>query len=514
MKLKVKILELETGGKPIVILNKKDADKLGVKSSRRINMAHSSKEFTVTINVSKKMVKKGFIGLSDEVKEISGLKNGANVNVESAKVPKSSQFIKNRINGRRLNYKEISSIVNDVVKRNLTEVEIAAFVTALNNVTLSTDETVSLSKAMIETGETLNLGRKIVCDKHSVGGCLGDKTTLLLVPIIAAAGLAIPKTSSRAITSAAGTADKAECLMPVDLTIKEMERVVKRTNGCIVWGGSLYLAPADDIFIQVEYPLAIDPLLLPSIMSKKKSVGATHLVVDMPIGKGNKVNTIEEANLLGRDFIQLGDRLGIKTTCVMTYCDQPIGYTIGPALEAREALEVITNKRKMPDLVDKVTDVAGVLLEMTGKKNGKDLAMKILKSGEAEDKLREIISAQGGDKKIKPEDIVIGSKSYDVIADRDGYVFWSNRRDLIETIRTAGAPKDKGAGMKLYKKVGDKVEKGDKLFTIFAEKTGKLNMAVKNLDKLNLIYVGQKREMLINKLEEIRAHGKEFILER
>jgi AMP phosphorylase len=190
---------------------------------------------------------------------------------------------------------------------------------------------------MVETGERLELKKKIVLDKHNIGGSIGDKTSMLLVPIIASLGYTIPKTSSRAITSPAGTADKVETIMPVDLTIDEMKEVVEKTNGCLVWGGALHLAPADDIFIRIEYPLEIDPLLFPSIMAKKKAVGATHLVIDIPTGRGAKVKTIGDAQILAKDFITLGSMLKIKVNAAITYGEQPIGYSIGAGLEAKEA---------------------------------------------------------------------------------------------------------------------------------------------------------------------------------
>ena len=134
---------------------------------------------------------------------------------------------------------DIVAIVKDVVERHLSTVEIAAFLTALSIHGLSTGETEALSRAMISTGKTIDFGTGPILDKHSVGGIPGDKTSMLVVPIVAAAGFTIPKTSSRAITSPAGTADRVETLCPVNLSIKEIKEVVKKTNGCLVWGGSL-----------------------------------------------------------------------------------------------------------------------------------------------------------------------------------------------------------------------------------------------------------------------------------
>src|SRR5574337_1214602 len=216
---------------------------------------------------------------------------------------------------------------------------------------------------MVATGKQLHLRKKIIADKHSIGGVPGDKTTLLVVPIVAAAGLTIPKTSSRAITSAAGTADRAEMLMPVEIEVKEMRKVITECNGCIIWGGALDLTPADDIFVRAEYSLSIDPLLLPSIMSKKKAVGATHLIIDIPTGRGAKVKTIGEADLLAKDLIELGRKLGIHTQCILTHGEMPVGYTLGASLEAREALSVLMNKSNVPDLIDKACHLAGSLFE-------------------------------------------------------------------------------------------------------------------------------------------------------
>lgn len=513
MKFRTHLLGLETGGKPIVIINISDADELGVRSLGRVKLQRN-KELTAIVNTTTSVVSRGIMGISEEVRLVLDLKENDEIEVEVAKYPVSLHHIRNKLKGMKLSYDEIFEIVTDVVDGDLSEIEVVSFVTALYNFGIDLDEATSLTLSMVETGEKLKLNKDIICDKHSVGGIPGDKTTLLLVPIIAACGLTIPKTSSRAITSAAGTADRAECLMPVGLELEEMKRVVEKTNGCIVWGGNLHLAPADDIFIQVEYPLSIDPLLLPSIMSKKKAVNVNNLVIDIPCGRGTKIKTIGDADILAKDFIELGKKLGINTRCTVTYGEQPLGYTIGPALEAREALEIIMKKRVQPDLIDKATDIAGILLEMCGKQNGKELALETLRSGKAEQKLREIIFEQGGDSEIKPENIEIGSYGLDFCSKDSGIVLWINNSALIEIARAAGAPKDKKAGILLYKKFGDPVKKDEKLFTVYCEKDRKLERVRKVLDEEQSFGIGERMEMLIHEVKEIPVHKKTFILER
>lgn len=514
LKLKVKIIGLETGGKPIVILNKEDADELGVRSLNRVRIEYKGKELAAIVNTTSKVIGHGHIGVSEEVKNILKVGQDAEVSVEIAKFPSSLTYIINRLKGRKLNYDEIREIIKDVVEGNLNEIEIAAFVTALNNYGLDIDEAANLATAMIESGDRLHLNKKLVVDKHSVGGVPGDKTTLLVVPIVAAAGLTIPKTSSRAITSAAGTADRAESLMKVDLNIEEMKKVVEKTNGCFVWGGALDMAPADDIFVQIEFPLSIDPMLLPSIMSKKKAVGANYLVIDIPTGRGTKIKTLGDANLLAKDFITLGKKLNISTECAITFGEQPVGHTIGPALEAKEALEVLMRKKFVPDVIDKATHIAGILFEMTGKKNGQELAKEILKSGKAEQKMREIIGQQHGNPDIKPEDMNIGDHGIDFHSEKSGVVLWMNNTALVEIARAAGSPKDKGAGIVLYKKLGDRVAKDEKLFTVYSEKQQKLERVRTLMDENEVIGVGDRMEMLIHRIKEVPVHRKTFILER
>lgn len=513
MKLRVKLVGFSTGGKPIAVLNKDDAGELGIRSSDRIVIRYEKFELIAITNISEKLVKKGEIGICEELNHVK-LKENTEVEIDVASYPTSLQFIRNRLKGRRLAFEEILAIVKDITNGYLSEIEIASFVTALHDSSLDLDEATSLTLAMVETGKRLQLDKKFIADKHSIGGCAGDKTTLLLVPIIAAAGLTIPKTSSRAITTAGGTADRAECLMPVELDISDMKRIVEKTNGCIIWGGSLHLAPADDIFIQVEYPLSIDPLLLPSIMSKKMGVGATHLVIDIPVGRGTKVKTIGDGNMLAKDFIALGKKVGIVTQCAVTYGEQPIGWAIGPALEAKEALEVLMRKKNVPDVIDKVANIAGMLLEMSGKENGKEFALEILRSGKAEHKLREIIFEQGGNSEVKPEDIKIGGYGTDFVSNNAGVVLWMDNVSLTEIARAAGAPKDKGAGIQLYKKLGDSIKKGEKLFTVYSEKSRKLNRVRKLLEESKPIGTGSRMEMLIHKIKEVPIAKRTFILER
>ncbi|MCL5876851.1 MAG: AMP phosphorylase [Candidatus Bathyarchaeota archaeon] len=514
MELIVELLNITTGGNRIAVVSEQTASQLGVQSSDRIKITYGDKTSIAIINIAEHFPSNR-IGLFEETEGALGVKGDEVVDVALAPLPESLFNIRAKLRGERLREKDIVAIVKDVVERHLSTAEIAAFLTALNIYGLSTGETEALSRAMIMTGKTLNFGASPILDKHSVGGIPGDKTSMLVVPIVAAAGFTIPKTSSRAITSPAGTADRVETLCPVTLSINEIYETVKKTGGCLVWGGSLELAPADDLFIQVEYPLGIDPMLLPSILSKKKAIGATHVAIDIPTGMGAKIKTRQEAYTLASDFIDLGKRLGLNIQCALTFGDQPLGCGIGPALEAREALQTLMGGGP-PDLREKAVSLSSMLFEMVGVENPRGMAQDMIDSGKAERKMREIIAAQGGNPAVKPEDLPVGPKSAVVRSKEAGKVLWLSTDDIVRIARMAGAPKEKGAGVLLHAKLGDYVRKDGVLIEVFAERSSKLSAALELANQLTPIVLSKKPEakMVLDTIPEKPPHEKSFMLDR
>ncbi|MBT0160364.1 AMP phosphorylase [Candidatus Bathyarchaeota archaeon A05DMB-2] len=508
------VLKITAGGKRIAILSEETASQIGVHSSDRMRITHGSQTVIAIANIAAHFPTNR-IGLYEEISAALGLRGDETVQVELAQLPESLSHVRAKVRGERLRGQDIVTIVKDVVERHLSEVEIAAFLTALNVYGLNMGEAEAMSRAMAETGKTLNFGEAPILDKHSIGGLPGDKTSLLVVPIIAAAGFTIPKTSSRAVTSPAGTADRVETLCPVNLSIAEIKEVVGKTNGCLVWGGALELAPADDLFIQIEYPLGIDPLLLPSIMSKKKVIGATHIVIDIPTGTGAKIRNLTEAHTLASDFVDLGKRLGITVQCALTFGDQPLGCAVGPALEAQEALITLMGDGPA-DLREKAVILAGMLFEMAGAEDGRQRAENMLQSGRAERKLREIIEAQGGDPNVKPEDIAVGTQKAEVTADQAGRVMWISTEGIVRVAREAGAPKEKGAGILFKAKLGEAVKKGGVLFEVYAERSSKLESALELAQRLQPVVLSKKAEerMLLDQVPEKVTREKPFMLER
>jgi AMP phosphorylase len=513
MLLRARPLQLEAN-RPVIVLNRDDAEDMGVKAQERVEACFEGRKTTAIVNIASRMAARGEVGVCDSLFEQMGLKPEQVIDVVPSDPPKSIDFIKGKISGKHLSPQDMLAIVEDVVAGRLSEVEIAGFVTALHYRGMSMDEVTALSSSMSSTGERLKLGTREIYDKHSIGGIPGDKTSLLVVPIVAAAGLTIPKTSSRAITAPAGTADRMECLAPVEHGIEEIKAIVEKTNGCLVWGGAVDLSPADDIFIKVEYPLSIDPLLLPSVMAKKKSVGAKYLAIDMPTGNGAKIKTIGEAQELAKRFIELGKNLGIRVCCTSTYGEQPLGHGIGPALEAREAMEILHSRKGPPDLIDKAAHLSGVLFNFKGARDGEAHARRMITSGKALAKMKQIIEAQGGDPDIMPDDIPVGGSHMKVESPTAGRVWWIDNNIITKIARAAGSPRDKGAGILLRKKIGDRVARGDVLFEVYADKMHKLKLALKLTEEEDVMGVGEHPNMVMLTLPPEKYHRRHFILER
>jgi len=481
MKLKIKFMEWSTGILG-AMLNKKTAKKLGIRAIDRISiktLEEKPKEVFTFINTIEGLVRQNEIIVSSETKDRFGLKNGQKVDVNLAPTPPSLNYIKKKLVNKPLSQKEISKIIEDVVNNYLSESEIALFISAMYEQGTSLKETIYLINAILESGNKIKFKEKVIADKHSIGGIPGNRTTPIIVSICAAAGILMPKNSSRAITSAAGTADVIETLAKVEFSIKELKKIVKKTKACMIWGGALGVVPADAKIINVEKKLNIDPeaQLLASIMSKKLAMSSNHILIDIPYGKGAKV-TKKQALKLKRRFRALGKHYKKKVEVVLTDGSQPIGNGIGPLLELKDVIAVLQNNPKAPqDLKEKSLFLSGKLLELTGKtKKGKGIIMakEILESGRALDKFKEIIKAQEGSFRIPR----LAKFKKEITSKLSRKVIEIDNKKINYLARLTGAPNDKAAGLYLYCNKGDKLKKGDKILAIYSESQPRLKQAL------------------------------------
>ena len=417
-------------------------------------------------------------GLSESVWSKLNLQDGDDIFVSHPEPLDSLSLVRSRIYGNRLDDHALQAIIGDVVEGKYSDIHISSFLTACATSPLDRGEILGLTRAMVDVGERLRWDSAVIADKHSVGGLPGNRTTPIVVAIASSLGLTMPKTSSRAITSPAGTADMMETLAPVDLDIAQIHRVVEREGGCIVWGGAVKLSPADDILIRVERALDIDTegQMIASVLSKKIAAGATHLVLDMPVGPTAKVRTRDAAQSLTAGLLAISEAFGIKARVVEGDGSQPIGRGIGPALEARDVLAVLQGLPEAPaDLRDRAIALAGTLLELTGltASHGAALAADAVQDGRAWRKFQRICEAQGG-MRTPP----VSRYRKPIAAARSGRLEAIDNRKIAKLAKLAGAPDAKAAGVDLHVRLGDIAVAGEPLCTVHSEAPGELDYAM------------------------------------
>ncbi len=452
----------------------------GFSAHSRVRLQNGDHAIIATLyHVSPELLGRDEIGLSESAWARLETKPGAPLAVSHPAPLNSLADVRAKIFGQHLGNDTALEIISDIVEGRYSDIQICAFVTACAALPLDLDETTALTRAMVETGEKIAWPNTPIVDKHCVGGLPGNRTTPIIVAIAAAHGLTMPKTSSRAITSPSGTADTMEVLTRVDLDLSEMRHVVETEGGCFVWGGSMQFSPSDDAMIRIERALDLDSqgTLIASVLSKKIAAGATHLIIDIPVGPTAKVRSPEAAIALQQSFIPIGEQFGIKVQVEMTDGSQPVGRGIGPALEARDVLAVLRGDDGAPnDLRDRACQLAGSLLELVGKapeKQGTLMARATLDSGDAWHKFKAICQAQGGF-----ETPPSAKHTRPILAARAGHVAAIDNRRLAKAAKLAGAPEDKAAGIDLHVRLGDVVNKGDTLYTLHTESAGELAYAI------------------------------------
>ncbi|MFX0103441.1 MAG: AMP phosphorylase [Candidatus Hodarchaeota archaeon] len=493
MKFNVKKLGLTSPGLATVILDDEDSFLIGAKPGDRVTIYPPGKEneplekgiiASVDLATGSGIVQKGEVGLYDEVMAKLDLKSSEKeVFIQLSSKPRSFDFIKKKIKGNSLNAAEIREIIEDVTAGKLLPIEMAAFIIALEIHGCNDEEVVNLTNAMAQSGEVLDFGPDVY-DKHSTGGVPGNKVSLVIVPIIAAAGLFIPKTSTRAITSPSGTADSMEVLAKVAFSKDEVMNILKKEKVGIFWGGALDSAPADNALINIEKQINMDPfpLMIASIICKKMAMGVRKLVLDIPCGKGTKFPTVDDGREFAHRFKKIAKLVGIDVVCLLTSAQQPVGHAVGPALEAQEALRLLREPKKgSSSLMNKSAELAGILLEMSGKAKegkGKDMAIEILESRKAYKTMKRIITTQGGDPDLDPEKIVVGPHVAEMRIDKSGYITSVENKHVNRIAKIAGCPAMKTAGIVIEAKLGANVKEGDVIFRIYSNSEKRLERAV------------------------------------
>jgi len=431
------------------------------------------------------------LGLSESAWDRLGVDEGGLVHISHPQPVASLSSVRGRVYGKRLDRAQMHATINDIAAGRYADVHLAMFLSSMAARDPDDDELTDMVQAMVDVGERLEWPREIIVDKHCVGGLPGNRTTPLVVSIVAANGLWMPKTSSRAITSPAGTADTVETMTRVDLDIATLRSVVEQQGGCMAWGGAMRLSPVDDTLIRVERLMDIDAegQMIASVLSKKVAAGSTHLVLDVPVGETAKVRSQADAERLAARLEQIGRRFGMKVRVLVTDGSQPVGRGIGPALEARDVLAVLANAEDQPrDLRARAVLLAGALLELAGAVEpgqGAGVAEETLASGLARERFEAICRAQGGLREPP-----IAGETHDMPSAHRGVVTRFDNRRLAQVAKLAGAPGAPAAGVYVHARLGDSVEQGQPLYTIHAESRGELAYAREYAETNGIVVVG------------------------
>ncbi|HRZ84870.1 MAG TPA: thymidine phosphorylase [Candidatus Dojkabacteria bacterium] len=481
-----------------VIIHRKDAERIGVKEGEIVFIGFGEIELYADVIETETKVQEGQIGLFEEIWKAYKIPDGSSIFADIPEPSRSLEAISKKLLGQPLSKEELESIMKDIGSRKLRETEIAFFVSTFFNPGFNDEEIYWMTKGMAESGDSMNFknirqGEEVVADKHSIGGVAGKAITPTLIPILVSGGLIVPNTSTRAITSPAGTTDILEVVMPVALSKEKVYEVVKKTGGCMFWGGALELSPADDVIINVERSLRIQEFqkVLVSIVAKKVSMGISHILIDLPYGKGSKVENVDDVSMLDKEFRKLFRKFGIKCETIKRLIKGPDGRSIGPNAEIRQALKILErDKDRCIELEKVILDMAGMIFEMTGKVQkgqGKKFALNILNDKRALRKFWEIAFAQGATKEIHSSEIKDGELKADLLSDRSGKVVRIDNTALVSIARALGNPQVKEAGIFVHKMPGEMVKKGDKLITIYASTEARLASG-KGLFNINKLY--------------------------
>jgi len=403
-------------------------------------------------------------------------------------------IITQKRDGKPLTKGQISWMIDKYTKGSIPDYQMSAFLMAVYFNGMAEEEVMLLTRAMINSGKTVDLsglGTPLV-DKHSTGG-VGDKISLILAPLVAGAGVSVPMMSGRGLGHTGGTLDKLEAIpgLRTNLTIDKFRDEIKKI-GFAMTGQTGQLVPADKKMYalrDVTATVPSIPLICASIISKKKAEGAKGLVLDVKMGSGAFLKSDDKTRKLAEALVRLGDMSGMHTIALLTEMNEPLGFTVGNWLETKES--ILALKGQGPDDVMEVTTALGGLMLVLGKKaksieQGKEQILKVLESGKGFELFREMVIIQGGDVSFvdDPESYALPKYARVITAGRKGFISAEDALKIGIAAGHLGAGRikvtdriDPGAGIVLHKKIGDQVEEGGKLATLYTSNKILLNEA-------------------------------------
>ncbi len=484
--LSTRKLDVRTEDTMVALINELDAGEYGVGIGDKVALELSGRRdlIYVHLDTTDSLVEEGEIGFYENVWDKYDIKFGEIVKVVLVPPSEAVQSIRKKLLGGKLNYEEVFSIIKDISNDKIGKILTTYYAAAGYSPGFDEEEMYYMTKAMASTGDTLRF-EGIIADKHSIGGVGGKGITPLVIPIVSCLdGISVPNTSTRAITSASATTDMLEVIMPMSFSKEELESFMMSHNAFMVWGGGLDLAPADDKIIQVQKPIGIESIdkFVASIVAKKLAQGVNHVIFDIPVGKGAKIETEEEYRKVESTFKRVCKKFDIKVVTFRRNVAGIDGFAVGPSLECREFLRIYErDDRRSKQLEEDALRMTAELIELCGKAGkgqGYKLAKEILESGDAFDKLKEIIKLQGGNEDISSNSLEIGGITQEVKAEESGIIKNIINKKVFEVCRALGNPRIKEAGMYFHKKPGDRVELGERLVTLYATTDSRMKLGL------------------------------------
>jgi AMP phosphorylase len=492
---KTKLIDISDGEELIALLNEHEASEYGISPMDKISLIIKWQEIVLNADLTNKFVKPWQVGLFKDVYKKYGIQEWESAHVYfTERSSLALESLKKWLNGKRLSQEEIFAIMKDISDNRFTDV-LTTYFSALGFFYPSTDEDLyKMAKAMAEAGEMLHFPG-IVADKHCMGWVPGNETTMIMIPLLTSLGIKMPKTFSKAITTPAATGECVSVLMDISFSKKQIMELVKKNNTCLIRGGGLDLAPADEKLIKVAYPLSMQSYsrTIISIMAKKYAMGINHSLIDIPVWPSAKVPDMKTAKRLKQKYEYVGKKLWMKVKVEITPALQPIGAGIGAVMQVREVLRVLQQHPARPmDLEKKSIHLCAKIIEMVGMAKGKEaekLAYGQLISGQAWKKMQAIISAQNGNPNVTSEGLKLAKIKKDILAEKTGKVKYIDMKVVNVVARTLGSPLDLQAWLYLHKKLGDVVQKGEKIYTMYANDEGKIKLAKELLDQRKMYMI-------------------------
>ena len=494
---KVQLLDIKDGERLIVLLNPKQAMAFGINLNNKVQLTKTNGEYIVADVSLSEAVLEGNVAICADVSEKLDLENNELVAVSLAESSSASyEAIRKKMRGETITYDEMFAIIKDISENKLDDTMMTYYVASSFFYPTTDEEMYQTAKAMAECGVMFKYPKgEIIADKHCIGGVPGNETTMILIPLIASLGIKIPKNFSKSITSPAATGECVNVLMNINFNKEGIENLVEKLNCCLVRGGGLDLAPADDKLIKVQYPLSMQSRakVVSSIMAKKYAMGVTHSLIDIPVGPTAKVSSIEEAKDWKKKFEYVGKKLWMKMSVQITEANEVIGNGVGAVMQVREVLRILQqHPERAADLENKVIFLASKIIEEVGLAKGKEavkLATHQLVSWAAWKKMQAIIQAQGGNPEVNSEVLPLGKHTFDIIAEKDWVLKMIDLHDINAVCRKLGCPVIDQAGLYLYKKTGDKIKKGEVICKLYAQDEVKLKHGVERWKERSPLHI-------------------------